>query len=83
MCRCCKLLALPVLALLLAGAALVSQNVSAGTGDVPPVAAGQPSEVRAVDADTPKSIAGWQETGNVRNPPPKNPTSPPIHPIRP
>jgi hypothetical protein len=83
MCRYCKILALPALALLLAGAALVAQNVSAGTGGVTPGAVDQPAEARAVDSDTPKTIADWQETGNIRNPPPKNPTSPPIHPIRP
>jgi hypothetical protein len=82
MCRYCKILALPALALLLAGAVLVSQNVSAGTGDVPAVAVGQPTAA-AVDSDNPKTVTDWQETGNVRAKPAGTPTSPAIHPIQP
>jgi hypothetical protein len=81
---CCrwKVLALPLLALLLAGGVLVVSNVSAGTGDVPDATAGQQT-TQAVDSTTPQTIAQWQETGNVRGRPPTNPTNPPVHTIQP
>lgn len=82
---CCrgKLIALPVLALLTAGGVLLADNLSAGT-DEPTVATVAPPTAPAADADSPKSVAEWQETGNVRKPPPpKTVTRPKVHIVRP
>ena len=69
-------LALPVLALVLAGAVLVSQNLSAAgsvpaTTDTRPVAS--TTEAGAV------TVANWQETANVRGKPGGNQTAPAVH----
>lgn len=80
MSRNLKVLVLPALALLLAGAALATQNVTAGTADVPAVTETQPA-AQAAQA-SPKMITEWQETGNVRGGSP-SPTKPPVHPIKP
>lgn len=82
---CCrgKLIALPVLALLLAGGALLGENLSA-EADEPAVATTAPPAAPTADADTPKSVAEWTETGNVRKPPPpKAAVRPQVHIVRP
>ena len=83
---CCrwKVFGLPALALLLAGAALVAQNVSAGPADSPAPVAPTAAAPAAEPADAAKAVADWQETGNVRRPPNKGSNvHPQVHPIRP
>jgi len=68
---CCnwKALLLPALILLLAGGALVVQNLPSVAADVPTTAAVEPA-APAADAVTGQVTVGtWQETGNVRGTP--------------
>ena len=80
---CCrgKWLVLPALALLLAGGALLAENLSAATDDVPVASVAPPNATPPADPDSPKSVADWKETGNVRGP--VKPGNPTVHTIRP
>ena len=68
---CCnwKALLLPALILVLAGGALVVQNLPSVAADVPTTAAVQPTDTTTADAGTPVTVGTWQETGNVRGKP--------------